>query len=103
MISFRRFFKIQSKMQAFNLKTLQTVAVFLTWARECKISESELVDYLKLVPVFERLNRIGYFNPMPDIEQSRMIVKVEKSFPKNMRLQLRKARLEYSMEGKIPD
>lgn len=101
MLTLEKMFDLRNKLQAFQMRDIQMVQVLLTWTRACGFTDSEVLEFSKIFPLYNRMEQIGYFNARTTPAQGKVIKEFERSLPVDVRRQFRRIRLEKSATGVI--
>ena len=89
-----KFFGMHRRMQAFSLRDLQAIGVIFHWGRKCGFTLEDVEWFVALAPAFTELEMQGYFNQYHSPEQSKVLRRIEMRLPRDIRRELRKARLK---------
>lgn len=100
-MSFDRFYALRQRMQAFSQADLQKFGVAVQWMRSLGHEDWEIMFFIRAVPAFLDLERIGFFRATHTVEELKAIRSYEKSLPKSIRKEVRQARLRHAYVGPI--
>ena len=88
-------------LQAFTLRDVQMVGVFLHWASQCKFTFPQIMEYITIAPKMDSLAKSGYFNQFVTPEMAKEHRVIEKLLPRDFRRELRHLRLDRNFFGRI--
>lgn len=95
------FLEVDRLMQAFSFRDLQVTVTVATWMGHNGIDFPHLIAYLKMVPSMRELFKLGYFLQHTTPDHAKELRAFERTLDKELRKELRKARLKQLESGPI--
>lgn len=101
-ITIQRVFELRQKMAAFTDRDVQTVAIYFKWGLSLGYTVRDLLQYADVNVYLTELNAVGYFSAVTaGKEHQKRIKEIEHKLPKELRKELRTARLANSFYGVV--
>ena len=98
-LQFERFLDMRSKFLAFTLRDLQTTGTLFSWAEKCGYTLEDVQWFCNTAPVLSSVDLQHYFIVYNRPEFAKQVKALEKRLPKDVRRELRRARLNATVFG----